>query len=1098
MRFAKRWMSLLLVVVLLLGMAPISAVAAGSLPFRDVTTQDWFYDEVCYVYENGMMNGTSETQFSPNAATTRGMIVTILHRLEGKPYAAPASFADVPVGQYYAQAVAWANERGIVEGYGNGQFGPNDNITREQLAAILFRYAKFCGHDTKGRTVLDQYRDAENVSDYAVDAMQWACHEKIINGTDGALAPQAFATRAQVAAMISRFAGDRGGMFIPTWGTGGNGGQDDDPSVDTDFDPKTDADRYITPTLYISNSDDEYIHFDEESGLTYYSNELIVYAVVGTDKAKIQSLVAKDDGIIVGMSGHTDSYQIRFPESLTKQELDNLKADYEASPYVDCVFFNLALDMEPSFSIPNTERWPSSFWEGDKISKYKNGNWGTLAINADHVWETLGDDMKPVRVGVFDGGCDVTHPELRNVVKGSSLAATNTDVINHGTHVAGTIAAEFDDTGICGICPTAELYIVDCDTANQKKTSSYYETFAYDYLLGENKCKVVNMSLATISYELCYGASHEDKNAISQLGKCTQALALSLGRLKKQNKDFLIVVCAGNGNGQWFFKDKSAPYGYYYVVFNEETEQYEYVDKDGITHSVEKRKLVSGGAIAQYESSLTYMSGNLSERIVVVGACTIKNSEYTQSYFSNTGSRVDIMAPGENIESCVSNNGYEKKWGTSMASPHVAGVAAMMFALDPDISAERVKEIIIETADTDVAGTDKNMVNAFGACAKVMQERDSGDKTVTGVVVDEATGEPIKNAVVSLYPEYDLSDPFATARTSETGEFVLETIPWVTYYLEISGCGYVKSFYLTSDTDLGTIYVSSTFTSITGKVVHAVTGEPMPEVRIQLLTEYGNYNTLVAKTQTDASGKFTLEAPVGIEYWIDFHVSDGYDNHDYFEHLGNTDLGTICIGPNTALVLRKTDGTPIELKDGTEVTAIAYEAIVSGEKAIVVVDPADGSGNVSQIIDTQLHREGEIVPASIRSKLRGPILLGYTEENIPVWRLGWQVNPDDFVLTNAEDPDFSISDNVLTWNEGDSTVQQWENIQLSENAKIWIVRPEKDEWIEELVPAEEFNAYRERYSLEPYPGYAWVVNDVLSGTGDSEYDYCYFVMIPVA
>ena len=179
-----------------------------ELPFTDVRGDDWFYDDVAYVYESGLMNGTSETTFSPYISTTRGMIVTILYRMEGKPAVLEACpFTDVKAGAYYERAIVWAAENGIVKGYGNGCFGPDDQITREQMAAILYRYAKNRGLDVSvgENTNILSYDDALDISEYAVPAMQWACGAQIIHGADGRLTPGAKATRAQVAAILHRF-----------------------------------------------------------------------------------------------------------------------------------------------------------------------------------------------------------------------------------------------------------------------------------------------------------------------------------------------------------------------------------------------------------------------------------------------------------------------------------------------------------------------------------------------------------------------------------------------------------------------------------------------------------------------------------------------------------------------------------------------------------------------------------------------------------------------------------------------------------------------------------------------------------------------------
>ena len=179
-----------------------------ELPFRDVRPEDWFYADVRYVYESGLMNGTAEGLFSPDLFTTRAMIVTVLWRLSGSPvvnYYMP--FADVDQASWYAEAVRWAASCGIVTGYDNGNFGPNDPITREQLAAILYRCAAYRQEDTSigADTNILSFTDAVSVSEYAVPALQWACGAGILQGADGALLPTHPATRAQTAAILHRF-----------------------------------------------------------------------------------------------------------------------------------------------------------------------------------------------------------------------------------------------------------------------------------------------------------------------------------------------------------------------------------------------------------------------------------------------------------------------------------------------------------------------------------------------------------------------------------------------------------------------------------------------------------------------------------------------------------------------------------------------------------------------------------------------------------------------------------------------------------------------------------------------------------------------------
>ena len=174
-------------------------------PFADVAEGAWYYDAVAYASQNGLMNGVSADSFAPDATTSRGMIVTILYRLEDSPSAAQADFADVAAGAYYAGAVAWASANGIVTGYGDGTFGPDTAITREQLAAILYRYAQYLGLEVSQTADLTGYGDAADISEWAQQAFAWAVREGLISGMDdGTLAPRGTATRAQVATILMR------------------------------------------------------------------------------------------------------------------------------------------------------------------------------------------------------------------------------------------------------------------------------------------------------------------------------------------------------------------------------------------------------------------------------------------------------------------------------------------------------------------------------------------------------------------------------------------------------------------------------------------------------------------------------------------------------------------------------------------------------------------------------------------------------------------------------------------------------------------------------------------------------------------------------
>ena len=179
-----------------------------ELPFNDVGTNDWYYSSIKYTYQKGIIKGATETEFRPNAKFSRGMLVTILWRMEGEPKVTNAKeFADVTSGKYYYNAIKWATSKGIVNGYSNGKFGPEDNITREQLAVMLRNYAKYKGKNVSQTADISKYKDSGKTSGYAKTSVQWAIAKGIISGKDNGtrIDPQGTASRAEAAAMIYNY-----------------------------------------------------------------------------------------------------------------------------------------------------------------------------------------------------------------------------------------------------------------------------------------------------------------------------------------------------------------------------------------------------------------------------------------------------------------------------------------------------------------------------------------------------------------------------------------------------------------------------------------------------------------------------------------------------------------------------------------------------------------------------------------------------------------------------------------------------------------------------------------------------------------------------
>lgn len=174
--------------------------------FTDLTLSKWYHDGIHYCVESGLMLGTTHTTFAPHMSASRGMIATSLYRLEGSPaVSGTSSFDDVAAGKYYTDAIIWAEKNGIVEGYGDNKFGPDDAITREQMATILYRYAQYKGYDVSDVADLANFSDAASISGYAKPALSWANATGLVEGDGGKLMPKDNAERCQVAAILMRF-----------------------------------------------------------------------------------------------------------------------------------------------------------------------------------------------------------------------------------------------------------------------------------------------------------------------------------------------------------------------------------------------------------------------------------------------------------------------------------------------------------------------------------------------------------------------------------------------------------------------------------------------------------------------------------------------------------------------------------------------------------------------------------------------------------------------------------------------------------------------------------------------------------------------------
>lgn len=812
MKKARKIVSIIVTLCFLLTLVPVGAFAAPKdteTPFDDVQTTDWFYDTVQYVYDEGLMAGTGERIFSPQQTTTRGMIVTILHRMAGSPEAKAQDFTDVDPDAWYAPAINWSIESGVGAGYGGGLFGPDDAITREQMASFLYRYAELEGYDVSAVGDLDDFADASAVSDWAEDVMSWAVGADLFAGRDNnQLAPQGLTTRAEAATILMRYCEN----IVGTSAEDPSDEPSDEPSDDPDS-PDVDDPSEDNPSVDPTPNDPEEPGDDGESGEIAYTaperdhiqtastesdeiingekyvdNQLIVLAKEDVDRTEIENIADNFSARIVGEIETIGLYQLELSEAKDLEKLGKIIDQLEALPQVEDSYFNTIEEIEGD-TIPYfpSDNWTMGEDEESWDELYPGGNnWGVEAINAPSAWNLLSDqygsvDAVPsVRVGVIDTYIDMKHPDLADNVEAvywyqngwkvmlpnqsdetamnkAAEAGNYNDFTNivHGTHVMGTIGATFDNnTGVSGVAINPELYGASM-SENVGLVDMEYESFfgtatALANLIEDSKCKVINYSRG---FKNNLDIGYTTKLANNKSKKVCEILK----RYLRANYDFLIVTSAGNK------EDRDASIN---SAFNNIEDEY-----------VKSRIIVVGSSYIN-ESNVSNLDD--STAYIYSGQCM--------------GSRVDVLAPGVSIYSTVSKNPqtliskegtntytansyYMTMTGTSMAAPHISGVAALVWAADPSLKGDQVKRIIEESAIIPVTktSTDSNSANMtdkmVDAAYAVSLARDL-DYTITGTCGD--------NMFWSLDPEGNLE-----IRGSGEMEWGQKSAPWQRYKASI-------------------------------------------------------------------------------------------------------------------------------------------------------------------------------------------------------------------------------------------------------------------------------------------------------------------------
>ena len=483
-----------------------------------------------------------------------------------------------------------------------------------------------------------------------------------------------------------------------------------------------------------------------EDGITFVNNEILVTLESNDYKAELDSYLSEKGARIVGELTAIAEYQILFDNTYSRSEISNIKAELEAFDWVVYASLNYAMKSEPNY-IPNDSKWKNK-WEDVP----DGGNWGMEAIDAPAAWD-YADKLQTVNIGVIDDMFDINHEDLdfAEVPLGQYRIESyleDNKRSDHGTHVAGTIAATFDNKkGVSGVSAKTNLYGVATQGLweyDGYETLEYWEV-ALVYLIDSKKCSVVNISLG---YDQdSFEASRGCKFSLNCIDEMSNSMEKFLKILIDRDYQFVICKSAGNQNEvggidkyRYYLKDtfdEENEYMYYsekdYQKFldgkaDDECKAYFERHKEDMNIRVSDGGCLDDGNVdAKYDFFCAITDQKVKDRIIVVGAVENVGTSYEGGFlwfgrkkvhngyklapYSLCGERVDVLAPGTNIQSTVPG-GYAVDLGTSMAAPHVAGTAGLAFAANPDMTGAGAKEIIKNSVSGSYGKENYGIINA--------------------------------------------------------------------------------------------------------------------------------------------------------------------------------------------------------------------------------------------------------------------------------------------------------------------------------------------------------------------------------------------------
>jgi len=430
---------------------------------------------------------------------------------------------------------------------------------------------------------------------------------------------------------------------------------------------------------------EENIIEDPVSGRKFLKGEILLFSKKNTSEQQVEDLISQYNGEIIEHLEEMQLYRISFSDYEDYAAIDQLLTILNNSNLFDMVNLNEVIEYETKFLIPNDPWHEDDTIQEEWTEKPKGRNWSVELIRCPQAWAKIEGETK-VSLGIIDSPLESNPADLKEVVH---LEQAVTDhkgsTCNHGMHVAGTMAATFNNKkGISGVC------------TNNKLISGKLNSSAFDHLklinkmVTEEKVKVINYS-AGYPYELIFAAQKGLTNAIDMINSAQSQAEKGLKNLVENGNDFLLCVAAGNTSNMKFFEDESNEYGY--TIY----------DERDVPPQYNSQKLESILSDAKWGSSFSGITDEVvRSRIIVVGSVGLdQNSAPVYSSFSEIGERVDVVAPGEQIYSLSWDGKIVSNSGTSMAAPHVSGLAGLLLQLNPDLTGPQLKNIIVNSAAGD-------------------------------------------------------------------------------------------------------------------------------------------------------------------------------------------------------------------------------------------------------------------------------------------------------------------------------------------------------------------------------------------------------------